>query len=341
MYKKTGNRISLLPISEYCGLAAKLSEEHGAGRAAAMSSAFHAQQAGASDAKEKLARLTQEERQTISTWQKPSDVRISSPVGPRGQFTELVLTYAEAEKEQPVGLTYNGEWSPTGDVLTCGTMDFAWVRDGVAYVGDMKKTRWSCSGPESLQLLGYGYAWARKHGCHLFAVGLWLIEEAEWVWSDKFYEVDGFESLELWSRIRFAAENHDGQASLGDHCDGCYGRLHCPEYTLPAAHADTVLSAAAVGGAIDDPEQLAALLLYAQRIKGVIDKVYELAKEAARRGAPVKHPTNGTVFGFVNCKGREALNQAKLFAAIPQATEFVERGAPYQQARWLKPKRVA
>jgi hypothetical protein len=328
-YTKSGNRISLLPISEFCGLAAKLSEQHGAGRAAAMSSAFHAKQAGAPDAQEKMARLTAKERETIATWKAPSPVVVNGET----------LTYEQADKEQPVGLTDSGEWAEDGEVITCGTLDFAWVRNGVAYVGDMKKTRWSCSGPTSLQLLAYGYAWAKKHGCRAFCVGIWLIEEGEWQWADKVYELDDWSSLDLWGRIAYAATNRSGEAAFGDHCDNCYGRLHCPEYTLPAAHADTVLSAAAVGGAIDDPQKLAELLLFAQRIKGTIDKVYELAKEAARRGEPVKHPTEPKVFGFVQCKGRESLNQAKLFAAIPEATKFIERGESYQQARWLKAKR--
>lgn len=328
-YTKTGVRVSLLPTSQYCGLAAQLSEAHGAGRAAAMSSAFHAQQAKAPDAKEKLARLTPKELDTISGWQKPSDVTVNGHV----------LTCDAAEKEQPVGLDKDGNWQDSGDVLTCGTLDFAWVHEGTAYVGDMKKTRWASTGPDSLQLLTYGYAWAQKHKCKAFCVGLWIIEDAEWNWSPTVYDMTSFEvALDLWAAIRAAAENNDGQANFGEHCGNCYGRLHCPEYTAPAALADTILSPAAVGGAIDDPVKLGELLAYCERVKAMIEKVGDHAKEAARRGVKVVHPVSGKVLSFVQCKGRESLNQTKLFAAIPEATRFVERGNGYERMQWSKPK---
>lgn len=327
-YVKTGNRISLLPVSRYCGLAAKLSEEHGAGRAAAMSSAFHAQTAGAPDAKAKLAQLTPKELAEISNWTKPTPAMLN---GER-------LTYETADKEQVVGLTKDGEWADSGEVLTCGTLDFAWVRDGVAYIGDMKKSRWTTSGPDSLQLLTYGWAWAKKHGCHSFCVGLWIIEDAEWQWSDKVYRVDDFDALDLWSLIAHAASNTDGQASFGAHCSDCYGRLHCPEFVAPASLAETVLAPAVAGGPIDDPVKLAELYAFCERVEGLIEVVKEQAKEAARRGVTLTHPVSGKVLKFSACKGRESLNQAKLFEAMPEARRFVERGQGYSRATWSKAK---
>lgn len=325
-YVKVGNRISLLPVSRYCGLAAKLSEEHGAGRAAAMSSAFHAQAAGATDAKAKLAQLTPKELAEISNWTKPTPAVV----------LDNVLTYEAADKEQAVGLTKDGEWAESGEVLTCGTLDFAWVRDGVAYVGDMKKSRWTTSGPDSLQLLTYGWAWAKKHGCHSFCVGLWIIEDAEWQWSDKVYRVDDFDALDLWSTIAHAASNNDGQASFGAHCQSCYARLHCPEWTLPAAMADTVLGAVAHGGELSS-DKLAEAVEYVQRIKGVIERVEEQAKESVRRGIPVIHPATGKSWKPSPTKGRESLDQQALFAAMPEARRFVKRGESFFTFRWSKP----
>lgn len=325
-YIKTGNRVSLLPISAFCGMAAGLSEQHGAGRAAACSTAFHARAAGAPDAAAKWSQLTPKEQATVATWATPTDVEV-------GGHT---LRYADAAKEQPVGLTATGEWASEGEVLTCGTLDFAWVIDGIAYVGDIKKTAWTTSGPDSLQLLAYGFAWAKKHGCGSFCVGLWLIEEAEWRWSPEVYPVEGFESLDLWGRIAHAASNNDGRPSFGDHCHNCYARLHCGEWTLPAAMADTVLGAVATGGELTD-ERLAEAVEYVQRIKGVIERVEEQAKEAVRRGLKVVHPTTGKVWKAVSTKGRESLDQAALFAEIPDATRFIKRGENFATFRWVKP----
>lgn len=323
-YIKTGNRVSLLPISAHCGLAAQLSEAHGAGRSAALSTAFHAREAGAPDATEKLARLSPEELQTISTWKCPTDVQVQGHT----------LRYEDAHKEVPLGLTATGEFAEDGEVLTCGTTDFYWISNGVAFVGDMKKTRWTCTGPDSLQLLAYGYAVAKKHECGSFCVGLWIIEDAEWQWSTEVYSMNDWSSLDLWGRIAYAASNTTGEASFGDHCSNCYGRLHCPEYTLPFQFADTVLAPAAVGGAIDDPGKLADMLLFVERFQAMAEKVKDFAKEAVRRGVVLEH--GGKVYKPTQCKGRESLNQAKLFAAIPEASKFVERGNPYDRFTWSK-----
>jgi hypothetical protein len=334
-YRKIGNRVSLLPISQHCGLAGTLSEAHGAGRAAACSSAWHAQAAKAPDAAEKLARLTDKERDQIAGWPKPTDVKVL------GQL----LTYDDALKEQPIGLTESGEWADEGVVLTAGTLDFAWIVEHedsfigrVAVVGDLKKTRWASSGPDSLQLLTYGYAWAKKNGCRAFITGIWIIEDAEWQWSEKVYELDSFSELDLWSRIQHAARNTAPEASFGDHCSSCYGRLHCPEYTLPAQFAETVLAPVAEGGPIDDGAKLGELLAFAERVAPLIEKAKEMAKEAARRGVKVKHPVSGKVLGFVRCKSPEALNRAKLFAAMPEATKFLERGDGYERLLWKADK---
>src|SRR6478735_7106933 len=335
-YTKIGARISLLPISQFCGMAAQLSEAHGAGRAAAMSSAWHAQAAGAEDAPAKLARLTPEERAAIEQWKKPTPVKVLG----------VELTYEASAKEQPIGLTGDGSFAEEGEVVTCGTLDFAWIVDHpdpfigrVAVIGDLKKTRWASSGPDSLQLLTYGYAWAKKHGCRAFITGIWVIEDEEWQWAQEVHELDSFAELDLFYRIKSAALNTTGEAAFGEHCGSCYGRLHCPEYTLPAQFAETVLApVAADSGLINDGERLGQLFAFAERVAPLIEKAKELAKEAARRGAQVKHPVSGKVLTFVKCKGRESLNQARLFAAVPDATQFLERGNSYERMSWSKPK---
>ena len=330
-YLLQGVRISGLPVSQYCGLSAQLGAEHGAGRAAAMSSAFHAKAANAPDAKDKLARLSPAELNTISMWKTPTDVTVAGHV----------LTYADADKEQPVGLTIDGSWADEGEVVTCGTLDFSWDLPDIdtVVVADMKKTPWASTGPDSLQLLTYGYAWAKKHGRSKFITGIWLIEEAEWVWSPTVYSVDGFDSLDLWGRIVHAALNNRGDASYGPHCSDCYGRLHCPEYTLPVSLVDTWLTPATAGGAIDDPEAMGRMMAMIRRIEPLIERVKDSAKEAVKRGLVVTDPDTGETMKAIVCQGRESLNQKKLFEAMPEAKQFVERGAEFTQVRWVKPKK--
>ena len=67
----SGHRMSSLPIAEFCGQAPVLGAQHGAGRAAAMSTAAHALFARQADADTKLARLTADERNEVRVWQSP------------------------------------------------------------------------------------------------------------------------------------------------------------------------------------------------------------------------------------------------------------------------------
>lgn len=335
-YTKVGARVSLLPVSQFCGLAASLSEAHGAGRSAAMSSCWHAMAAKADDAAVKLARLTPEERATIEQWKLPTPVKVLGKE----------LTYEDSAKEQPIGLTGDGSFAEEGEVVTCGTLDFAWIVDHpdpfigrVAVVADNKKTTWASSGPDSLQLLTYGYAWAKKHGCRAFITGLWIIEDEEWQWSEEVYELDSWTELDLFHRIKSAALNTTGEAAFGEHCSNCYGRLHCPEYTLPAQFAETVLApVAADSGLIHDGERLGQLFAFAERVAPLIEKAKDMAKEAARRGVKVTHPVSGKTLTFIRCKSPESLNKAKLFAQIPEATKFLERGNGYERMTWSKAK---
>lgn len=337
VYKKLGNRISLLPVTQFCALAGQLSEQHGAGRAAAKSSCWHARAAGAANSAALEAKLTPKELDEIAGWSKPSPVTIFGKE----------LTYEAADKEQPVGLDSRGEWADGGEVVTAGTLDFAWVVEHhdpfigrCAVVADLKKTVWASSGPDSLQLLAYGYAWAKKNGCRAFMTGIWIIEDKEWQWSQTVYELDSFTELDLWDRIRHAALNTGSEAAYGEHCSNCYGRLHCPEYTLPSQFAETVLAPVAAGNvAIDDGVKLGELLAFAERVAPLIEKAKETAKEAARRGVKVVHPTTGKALGFVKCKSPEALNRTKLFAAMPEATKFLERGNGYERMLWKADKR--
>lgn len=327
-YLKTGNRISLLPLTQFCGKAAALSEAHGAGRPAAMSTAFHALKAdpGSEDTRRKLLSLTKEEQNEIMLWPTPTDVLLSSGA----------LQYANADKELAVGLDEDGNYVAEGPCLTSGTLDMAWVVGDIAYIGDIKKTQWTVPTPDTLQLLTYGWAYARKRGVHRFTVGLWIAEDGEWIWSDKAIDMESFEGMELWETIKHAASNTDKGASTGPHCSSCYGRLYCAEHLAPAEFAETWLAPITTGAEISS-ENLSELLVTAERIAGLIEKVKEHAKEAAKRGIILKHPVTGQVYKPSLCKGRESLNLPKLLAEYPQATKFIERGNPYFRTTWRKP----
>jgi len=70
-----GNRASILDVSVFCGQAASRARE-AAGRAAAMSSAFHAMAAGTSNFHALFAGLTDEEREEIVKWKLPTPIKV-------------------------------------------------------------------------------------------------------------------------------------------------------------------------------------------------------------------------------------------------------------------------
>lgn len=328
-FRRVGNRISQLPLAQFCGLSSTLSDAHGAGRAAAKSKAFHARCAGEPEAKALFAALTEKERAELALWKEPTTIK----VGP------VELDYASSEKELFVGLSASGE--PVNprkvETLTCGTIDFAWVREvqgrRTAYVADIKKSRWTVEGPTTLQLLAYGWAYAKARGCSTFAPGLWIAEDGEWDWHDKFISVDGFDGLDLWETISAAASNRGQEATTGPHCANCYSRLFCPEYAYPLAAAVPGFAPTLSDDAT--PEELGAAILLAQRLGEAAAAVLENAKERVRRGA-LATDEKGRVFRSIQIKGRESLNLPLLLEAHPDATKFFRRGDAFSQFRWLK-----
>jgi hypothetical protein len=336
-----GNRPSLLPIVQFCGGAAQLAAVHGAGRSAAMSSAAHANFAGQPDAKRMLAMLSDVERETVLTWQPPTTVHYCPGVE---------LDYASAEKELPVGLDEYGYHCDAKDegCICSGTLDFAWVRtlpqgEKVAFVGDIKRTPWAASeGAESLQLHAYAHAFASKHNCQAYCTGIWLAEEGEWLWSKDMVVMGSERQVNLWERLFHAIQNTSGEYNSGAHCSGCYERLHCPEFSLPAMTAESWLAPLndldAVRGDLDSmrPAELGALVLKLQAFEKVADKVKEEIQERVRRGA-LSVEADGKRWVPVKMPGRKGVDMTALKEALgPKMDAFAKVGAPYDSFKWCK-----
>jgi hypothetical protein len=339
VYRKVGNRVSLLTITQFCGKAAELSERYGAGRPAAMSTAFHARQAGAKNAPELWARLTEEEQEEIQGWSSPKDVVLGN----------TCLAYAEAEKEAEVALDYGGQAVEADDpeVLTIGHVDMYWAPltiEGyrVAFVGDIKKSAYTTEdGPEALQLQAYGWAVARKHQCDAYVTGLWLAEEGEWLWSKQWVVLESDRGRLIWDRIRYAATHRSDEASTGEHCRHCWSRLHCPEHLLPAplGAIEKTLAPLCEGGDISLVDHNTILRL--QALEELVKKAKKVAQAAIERGVlKVQDPDSGKIWAAVQMPGRERFDVEKMRAELGEqvASRFISRGAGYPQFRWLKPR---
>lgn len=323
-----GARMSALPVAQYCGQAASLSEKYGAGRAAAMSTFFHAVCAGSPNVNALAAKLTPDELEEVGQWHKPETITLYDGA--------ITLDYTSAEKELEVMLDDQGEHTFVADkAITIGHLDFAWQRTfqgrSVVFVADIKRSEWTVSDPNSLQVLAYGWAYSKKLGADAFVPGIWAAMEGKWMWGD-WFDMQDLDSLDLWDRIRHAALNKD-QAATGPHCRNCWARLHCPEYLFPSHERAGALTAFAEGHEPTSVE-VADAYLAAQAMEDIAKRIKENAKEYARRGNEIVS-ADGRKLVMSERQGRETVSVASLRKESPElADRLVKRGEPYVVPMW-------
>lgn len=341
-YKRVGNRVSLLDISRYCGLAPKLSEKGGVGRAAEVSGTFHAMASAQTPAEQaealaRFARLNANEQAQVQGWKLPTDTEVQPGT---------VLRYSEAKKEVLVGLDHGGSYrDPTKyDVLLRGYIDFVWVVPietpfgdmRVAYVGDLKKSKFSSSGPDTLQTAAYGFAMSGLYGADAFCTGLWYLEDGQWDWSDRFIEFGTDEAVDLWASVKAAAENTDDKAIMGDHCRDCWGRLRCDSWALAASLGGTELKAL-VAGATLEPEALAQAAWQASQMKKLGEEALKRVQDMAYNGNLSRLRYNGSVYTQSWREGNEYVNVATLREKLgDEAERHIKRGKSYARWDWRK-----
>lgn len=323
-------RMSALPVLQYCGQTQILGESSGAGRAAAMGTAFHAICSNAVNKDELLTRLSDREREEVSQLVKPAPF----------EFDGVSLNYEAACRERSIALTKDGLVCDYGsdEAFVQGTTDLEWLvstpKRKTVIIGDIKKTAWAApDGALSLQLLGYAVAFARHFGADGYVTGIWDATAGEWSWSD-WFDVWGEAASDHWERIKAAVRNHGGEYSLGTHCQGCWSRGRCPQYLLPPDMAETSLAALTTEDGLDDEKAAAALMLAERAIKtaeAVKDRVKMYALE---NGGIV---SGGKVYKPIKCKGRTSLDTKRLEADNPElAMRYTKFGADYNTFRWVK-----
>lgn len=324
-------RPSSLGVAEFCPRAVELNEQSGISRAAIISTAWHAKLAGNDTL---IGELHPEERKEVATYGVPCDTFAKTE---QDGLSDVKLDYESAEKELHVKV-----WE-RDDLLTEGTLDFAWVRDvggqRWAFVADLKRNTWAIpDGPDCLQLAAYGHAYAALRGCVGYTPGLWSGTDSEWTWGTP-VDLTSPEALDLWLRLKRAAKNDhrlktkedDKRFVTGAHCGACYGRQRCPEYAALA-----VVDGKAEEVSIDE-RSAAEWLLKAKAMTELAERITDNVKVFSSRGGIVKDPATGKVFLPVTTKGRESLDKEALLKDYPDASRYWRRGKPGQQFAWRKP----
>lgn len=328
-----GNRPSSLPIARFCARAPALSQ--GAGRAAAMSSVWHARAAG-KDWRDAYERLTQKERDDIDSWRTPGDIILES----------AVLRYGDAFKEVECGLKPDGTYADKADphALTAGTCDFYWFIDGVLYVADLKKSEWTePDGPRSLQILCYALALMAKHEAagdevRGFVPGIWHAQEGTWEWGD-FVSADLFseERDVAWSAVRAAAMHTEGDYATGPHCRRCYSRTKCPAYLVPPEHASDGISKYMVGD-LDNGRAL-ELRRFLERVESTVKAAKERLEAFSDANGGIVDTEAGKVWKASTVKGKVGIDTKALEADHPELVQkYVKQGAPHVRYAWLNHK---
>jgi hypothetical protein len=220
--------MSSLPIAQYCGLSPKIGEVHGAGMAAAQSTAFHAMLAGDPSAASLISALPEDLQNELAEWVDPwGDGELAIPHPLRcDRWPEMVLALPDAV-ELEVTL---------GDDASVGHLDMGWEPidcDGGKFVTicDAKRTRYTSS-LDSLQLDAYGMAYADMHGADGYMVGIYVIDEGRFIWRSEPTITGSFDGMLIRERLMAATATEETRT--GPHCADCYSAQYCHEYMTPA-----------------------------------------------------------------------------------------------------------
>ena len=326
-----GHRPSSLDIAQYCAASPPLNETHGAGRAAIISRYFHAKCAGKTDEATAVSfQLTPEELEECGGWVKPADVEVNG----------VLLKYEDADRELEVGLTQELEHCAKSDPLcvTGGTLDFAWSVDKVAFVADIKKSRFTVETPRTLQNSVYGFSYASLKNCHSLVRGIWVAEEGFYMWDTEVLDLYSSEAVELGRRILFAAlhKPEPGQHGFqtGGHCSKCYNRPFCTEYLLPSV-VNTNEALAPLSRGVPTRDEAYRALRAVEALKVLTKAAETQIKEYARREGI--RDGKGWVYLPVTQQGKRSVSVAKLKEALgSEDDQYFTKGDSFERYQWVR-----
>lgn len=323
-------RISALPILQYCGRAAEL--DTGSGRAAAMSTAAHAVFAGAPEARLLLDALTTKERAEVLEYKRPTPLEVFG----------CSLAYEDFRTEFSVALTDKCELPGLDDEPAfTGHPDMAAVvaikGRKIAIIGDIKRRGiWTTTeGTDSLQLHGYGLAWALENDCDGWITAIWNAVDGGWTVREEVVWLNSEDWQLVVNKMRSTLLPGNGFAT-GPHCSGCWSRLRCPAHMVRLDGRDVV-----PGTSLEELDNDKALEML-QTLKRNED-----TNDALRKHLVAWADANdgirdgyGKVWRAVKTKGRESsLPPKRLREELGEVAEaYITRGADYYQHRWTNDK---
>lgn len=322
---------------ELCGYIEVLQRRHRRTfRNTLIGTAGHAVWSVAADAKERLARLTDEERAELATMKKPADFRDEDRLG------HVTLRYEDAHKEDPVGLDSDGCYmeveqapdDPAGykdqpGLLVPSTVDMWWSyhhpRGKTVFVGDIKTGEHEIkNGARNLQFVAPAMALADREGAQWYRTGIWYAREGRWDLGPAVHVASEMAMKDL-QRLQRAATNPPIPV-IGGHCNECFQRQHCDAYVLPVSQAETALAplTAADKLAACTPEELVQLHLKISGWKKMLDVAHDTMKAAIEARGP-QRTADGSVLELQVRQGREYADTELVRLKLPEA---IKRARP-------------
>lgn len=320
-------RCSALPVLQYCGQAQIHSAQCGAGRSAALGTAYHGLTSGD---REPYLRLSAEEQEKLDTLAPLTAFRTRSG---------YVIEPEQWEHELPGSLCSDGSVEPEkGHGVIDGTCDLRHQSpEGTLYMVDIKLNGLFTEpdGVKSLQLLAYCVIHCRLVGADRFVPVIYDATEATWHEGEPVEHFsDDFEAIV--ERVIAAAANYGGEYSLGSHCSRCYGRSKCPQYLMPDM-GESALAPFTKEGGITKENAFDALMAV-KRAEDTISEVKRLLKAYVEDNDGIPDG-KGKVWRQTWVKGRAQLNRKALERDHPDIVQqYFEVGAPFCRFEWKKEK---
>lgn len=233
-----------------------------------------------------------------------------------------------------------------GSLVTEGTADLVGLDSwdpGLLLVADIKKREQWLAGhvappDENLQLHAYALAQVRQRGLSRYRTALLLFGDTDVqdVWSREY-------GPEEWGPYQLEIENicaqkpsdgKDPTGKAGPHCTGCYPRLHCPHWALPALEGgDSALAALSEPAGLTSATAGRAYLAI-KALKEMAEQAEEILKAWAR--APGNSVTVGDKqWRPITQPGRKSADVAALEQAGLRG--YIKQGPPFEAWRLTRP----
>lgn len=332
-------RISSLPVSEYCGKADEIGKDVETTNAK-RSTIFHAY-CESGEWPEAIKELPKEDVEEINKWKVPRPLVITV------EGKEIRLSYKNAIKEIRVAVDKDFNYIevphdlPLSEVqgkfpsiLCIGHLDMAWhvPEHDLVVINDIKSSIFAVKARcKSLQLHGYGIAFAQMHKAKKYLTAIWDACDGKHYVDDKIVELDSFECEEYKERIRAASTTKTDSFVVGSHCGGCWKRQSCPAHMVdvPKDHKYYKLLS---GDATEADVRQG--LIDARQLADTADKLKRAAQDWVKQHGPIRSEDGTKEWTVAMRNGRKSLDKSLIEKEFGNLDRFMSEGNPFEVFDW-------